>query len=151
VKKKKTSYIINLCRLSLVRERSTTVYAPIREPGDVAALHRRLMGPSPACEHVLLLALDSRHKVLVAIEVARGGANSAHIPRSTCLRAALCANASALIIVHNHPSGLVDVSPEDCEMTRALKAADELVDLQLLDSVVVTTDEYASLREQGAM
>jgi DNA repair protein RadC len=62
---------------------------------------------------------------------------------------ALKANANAIIIAHNHPSGNLDPSPEDREMTRRIKEAGALLEIRLLDSLILTSHSYTSFVEKG--
>jgi hypothetical protein len=59
--------------------------------------------------------------------------------------------AAALILVHNHPSGDPDPSPEDVEVTRRLGRAGELVGIPILDHVIVADRGFVSLREEGIL
>jgi len=67
------------------------------------------------------------------------------------MKRALILNASALIVVHNHPSGNTKPSQEDIEMTRELKAAAQALGLELHDHLIVGHGKHASLRSLGLL
>ena len=92
-------------------------------------------------EHFLVIWLDTRHQVLGHEIVTRGlaGMSIAH-PREV-FRGAIRANASSVIVAHNHPSGDPSPSEEDAATTAALVAAGEVVGIPVLDHVVVTRKE----------
>ena len=62
---------------------------------------------------------------------------------------ALLVNASAIIITHNHPSGALKVSESDHKLTQKIKETGELMDINLLDHIIITSESYCSLAEQG--
>lgn len=66
-------------------------------------------------------------------------------------RATLISNSPALILVHNHPSGDPQPSPEDVELTRVLLDAGKLLDIQVLDHLIIGRNKWRSLREMGLL
>ncbi|MFO7181111.1 MAG: DNA repair protein RadC [Pseudomonadota bacterium] len=114
----------------------------------VAWAHPRLAGLEH--EEVWLLSLDGGNALKSARRIARGGAHASALTTRDVLSPALRDGASAIVLVHNHPSGDPRPSLEDIAMTRALAAACELVGLPLLDHVVVARGGSASLFEEGA-
>jgi DNA repair protein RadC len=102
-------------------------------------------------EEVWLLGLDGRNGLRSARRVAQGGLHACALTARDVLRPALRDAASAIVLVHNHPSGDAGPSPEDVEMTRALAAACGVVGVPLLDHVVVARDGASSLLELGVI
>ncbi|MEB2310768.1 MAG: DNA repair protein RadC [Sorangiineae bacterium] len=96
-------------------------------------------------EEVWLLGLDGRNGLKSARRVAQGGLHGCALGPRDVLRPALRDGASAIVLVHNHPSGDPTPSPEDVRMTRALAEACEAVGVALLDHVVVARGGGASL------
>ena len=80
-----------------------------------------------------------------------GALNTTRTRPAEILKAAILSNALGLILIHNHPSGELDPSPEDLEFTRAVQRACELVGVDLYDHVIVTDDGFTSLRERGLL
>jgi DNA repair protein RadC len=68
---------------------------------------------------------------------------------SEILREAVVRNSPAVILVHNHPSGDSQPSPEDVDLTRTLIAASRLLDIQLVDHLVIGRDSWSSLKTLG--
>lgn len=100
-------------------------------------------------EEVWLLLLDGRNGLVAARRVAQGGLHGCALTPRDILRPALRDAASAIILLHNHPSGDPNPSVEDVCMTRAVSAACDVVGIQLLDHVVVARGGSASLRDLG--
>ncbi|MFH1807836.1 MAG: DNA repair protein RadC [Pseudomonadota bacterium] len=118
-------------------------------PARVAAIYGPRLGGLD--EHFVVLHLDARHRLLGEVVAARGGADRCPVPVREILTHALAAGASALLCVHNHPSGDAEPSPEDIALTRRLAQATQLVGLVLLDHVIVAGPRHVSLRERGVL
>jgi DNA repair protein RadC len=94
------------------------------------------------------LFLDTRHRVIAFEELFRGTIDGASVHPREVVRRALHHNAAALILAHNHPSGVAEPSEADRRITRRLKDALALVDVRVLDHVVVG-DGAVSFAERG--
>lgn len=102
-------------------------------------------------EEVWVLCLDGRNGLKSARRVAQGGLHGCALGPRDVLRPALRDGASAIVLVHNHPSGDPAASPEDVQMTRALADACETVGVALLDHVIVARGGASSLLELGVL
>jgi len=102
-------------------------------------------------EELWVLALDGQHRVRAARRVASGGLHGVHVSVRDPLRFALREGASAMILVHNHPSGDPTPSLEDLRFTEQLAAAAEAVATPLLDHVVIGGDRYRSMLDDGVL
>lgn len=100
-------------------------------------------------EEVWILGLDGRNRLKAARRVGQGGLHGCSLLASDILRPAVKTGASALVLVHNHPSGDSAPSEADVTMTRALATACDIVGIALLDHVVVARSGLSSLRELG--
>ncbi len=138
-------------KLSLVKEGSTTYPQRfIQTPHDAAEFVRAHLQSDR--EKVLLLALDSKHQPLLLTTVSLGDLNTAPIHPREVYKAAILANSSAVIIAHNHPSGVTDPSPQDIKSTKRLAEAGRILGIDLLDHIIVGHgNNYTSFREQGLM
>ena len=96
-----------------------------------------------------LLALDAAGRLLTCTCLSEGSVNSANVPMRKLMRAALSANASGVVLAHNHPAGIALPSHEDVELTRRLQQALDVVDILLLDHLVIADDDFVSLRDSG--
>lgn len=100
-------------------------------------------------ETVFLLCLDAKCKVLCCKEVGEGSVNSAAIPIRRVVEMALGANATSVVLAHNHPSGLALPSDEDVCTTRRVAMALNSVEIQLVDHIIVADDDFVSLAQSG--
>jgi len=97
------------------------------------------------------LFLDTRHRVLAYEELFRGTINGAAVYPREVVKRGLALNASAVIFVHNHPSGVPDPSTDDQRITTRLKEALALVEIQVLDHFIVGGDNAISMAERGML
>ena len=102
-----------------------------------------------AREVFAVLFLDQRHRVLRFEEMFQGTIDSASVHIREVAKRALELNAAALIVAHNHPSGVAEPSVADLQLTRRLEDALRLFDLRLLDHFIIGDGEPLSLREAG--
>jgi len=94
--------------------------------------------------------LDNRHRVIAFEEMFRGTVDGTSVHPREVVKRALAHNAVALVLAHNHPSGVSDPSAADELITRRLKEALALVDIRLLDHIVVGAD-VSSMAERGLL
>jgi DNA repair protein RadC len=102
-------------------------------------------------EILSVLCLDAQNQPNSFNIASIGALNTTRTRPADILKAAILSNALGLILIHNHPSGELDPSPEDLEFTRAVQRACELVGVDLYDHVIVTDDGFTSLRERGLL
>ncbi len=146
-------YRIANLKVSVVREGTTQrgLDSVIDNPAMAAEIARQLIGHEDR-EHLIVLILNNRHKVIGSHTVGIGTLNScqAH-PRET-FKAAILAGAAAIVIAHNHPSGDTTPSADDLALTARMGQAGELLGIPVLDHVIVGPEiRYCSLREQGLL
>ncbi len=97
------------------------------------------------------LFLDNRHQIIKFEELFRGTIDGASVYPREVVKKALQHNAAALIIAHNHPSGVAEPSSADEHITLRLKDALGLVDIRLLDHFIIGDGEIISLAERGVI
>jgi DNA repair protein RadC len=117
---------------------------------EVAAFARARFGHL-AHEEMWLLTLDGLNGARSFKRVAQGGLHGCSVSCRDILRAALVESASAIVLVHNHPSGDPTPSPEDISMSRAVADAAEIVGVALVDHVVIARAEHSSLLDLGLL
>ena len=98
-----------------------------------------------------VLFLDNRHRVIAYEEMFRGTIDGASVHPREVVKAALRLNAAALILAHNHPSGVPEPSQADERLTRRLRDALGLVDIRVLDHIIVGVGEPVSFAERGLL
>jgi DNA repair protein RadC len=122
----------------------------IRTPEDVA----RLMIPrlrERRVEVFMVLMLDARNAVKGEVEISRGTLNASLVHPREVFKAAIDSLAAGIIVVHNHPSGNAEPSPEDLEITRQLAETGRIIGIPLHDHLIVAGDQCTSLAERGAL
>lgn len=97
------------------------------------------------------LYLDNRHRVIAFEELFRGTLDGANVHPREVVKRALRHNAAALILAHNHPSGVAEPSQADELITRRLKDALNLVDIRVLDHLIVGDGRCESFAERGLL
>ena len=103
-----------------------------------------------AQEHLAVLLLNTRNRVMARRTIYIGTVNSSAVRPAEVLRPAIRENAPSIIMVHNHPSGDPTPSPEDVAITRDMVSAGKLMDIELLDHLVIGQGgRFTSLKEKG--
>jgi DNA repair protein RadC len=122
----------------------------IRSPADTEAF---LMAKLRDLPHELFccLYLDNRHRIILFDELFRGTIDGTSVYPREVVKQALSVNAAAVIVAHNHPSGMAEPSQADERITRRLKSALELVDIRLLDHLVIGDGKASSLAKRGML
>jgi DNA repair protein RadC len=120
----------------------------VKSPADAANL---LMSEMMLLEqeHLRVVMLDTRNRVLGMPTVYKGSLNTSVVRVGELFRDAIRANAAAIIVAHNHPSGDPTPSPEDVRVTRAVVEAGRLLNIDMLDHVIIGRNRYVSLKERG--
>ncbi|RYY00588.1 DNA repair protein [bacterium] len=100
-------------------------------------------------EEFKVLLLNTNHRVLGVAHLSKGGASSTVVDPKMIFSIALKANASAIIVAHNHPSGSLKPSCADINMTRKLKEGGKLLEIRVEDHLIITSDGYYSFADNG--
>ena len=133
--------------------RRLTLEAPderpaINSPAEAAAMVQYEMSGLEQ-EHLRVILLDTRNRVLDIVEIYRGSVNSSQVHIGEVFKPAIRRNAPAIIVIHNHPSGDPTPSPDDVAVTRAILQAGKLLDIDVLDHMVIGQGRWVSLKERG--
>jgi DNA repair protein RadC len=104
-----------------------------------------------AHEECHFLALNRANQVLRRVAVSSGGVAGTVVDAKIVFGRALQAKASSLILAHNHPSGQLRPSQQDCDLTKKLVAAGKTLDLPLLDHLIITNQGYYSFADSGLL
>ena len=106
------------------------------------------LAPEPD-EHFAVMFLTHQHHLISFEKLFRGTVNSSHVHIRVIARKALELNAAAIILAHNHPSGIAEPSSADKGITTRIKDALEVFDINVLDHFVVTANECCSFADRG--
>ena len=122
----------------------------IRSPADTETFLLARLRDRPH-EVFCCLYLDNRHRVLKFEELFRGTIDGTSVYPRELVKQALAVNAAAIILAHNHPSGVAEPSQADERITRRVKSALELVDIRLLDHLIIGDGISTSLASRGLL
>lgn len=101
-------------------------------------------------EEVILICLSRANKILGYYKVSNGGVTGTFLDPKVIFTIALnCAGSTNIIMAHNHPSGNLDPSIQDDNITEKIKNAGKLLDIQLLDHLIITNEGYYSYMDEG--
>lgn len=124
--------------------------ASIRSPTDTENFLKARLRDRPH-EVFCCLYLDNRHRVLKFEELFRGTIDGTSVHPRELVKQALDINAAAIILAHNHPSGVAEPSQADEHITRRIKSALDLVDIRLLDHLIIGDGVSTSLASRGML
>ncbi|WP_397450578.1 DNA repair protein RadC [Pseudomonas sp. NA-150] len=122
--------------------------AGLQNPQDVREYLKAMLRHEPH-EVFACLFLDTKHRVLAFEILFHGSIRSTEVHPRQVVKRALAHNASALILCHNHPSGVPDPSPADERLTKLLKASLAMIDVEVLDHFIIGDGEPFSMAEAG--
>ncbi|MGH3644977.1 MAG: JAB domain-containing protein [Mycobacterium sp.] len=129
--------------------------------GSAPFAHRRLRGSvdvynafRDTCdtadrEYFWTVLLDNKHAIIGIEQVSQGSLTASIVHPREVFKAVVLANAAAIILVHNHPSGDPTPSAEDLEITRRLREVGELFGIRVLDHLVIGRGRYVSFVDDG--
>lgn len=104
-----------------------------------------------AHEEFWTIFLRRNNSIIITERISTGGSRATYVEPRMIVRKALDHNASAIIVSHNHPSGNVEPSPEDDNLTQRIKEASALMEIPLHDHIIVTVNGYYSYADQGRL
>jgi DNA repair protein RadC len=139
--------IINQAR-NILESKSRTDAAVFTSAENVKNFLMCSLVPSER-EVFTVLLLDTQHRLIESVDLFKGTIDSAAVYPREVVKLALQSNAAAIILSHNHPSGIPEPSAADVKITDKIKAALSLVDIRLLDHIVVGFDGTVSMTERG--
>lgn len=131
-------------------EETLPVGEAIRSPADTETFLLARLRDRPH-EVFCCIYLDNRHRVILFEELFRGTIDGTSVYPREVVKQALKVNAAALILAHNHPSGIAEPSQADERITRRVRSALELVDIRLLDHLVIGDGTSTSLASRGLL
>ncbi|TDR38422.1 DNA repair protein RadC [Tahibacter aquaticus] len=125
-------------------------HGSVSKPTDAISFLRARIGHLPH-EEFHVLWLDTRHRIIAAERLFAGTLDGTAVHAREVVRRALEVNASAVVLAHNHPSGVAEPSHADRLITRELSSALGLIGVRVLDHVIVSAGASVSLAELGEL
>jgi DNA repair protein RadC len=132
------------------KEAGVTPRQKITSSRDAAAIFTPLLEDLPH-EEFWILFLNRGNKVLGKHRISQGGISGTVIDPRLIIQKALEKRACALILCHNHPSGTLEASDADRKITRKMKMAGEIMDIQVLDHIIIGSGNYYSFADEGIL
>lgn len=100
-------------------------------------------------EEMYVTLLNRANMILGYNKLSAGGTSSTVVDIKMLMQLLLKTNTHSFILCHNHPSGKLRASHQDIELTKKVKAASKLLDIQLLDHLIITADCFRSMADEG--
>lgn len=120
------------------------------QPREAADIFAAILGNEPV-EVFGVLCLTTKHRPICYHELSRGTLDASLIHPRELFKAAFMANAAAVVIAHNHPSGDPEPSPDDIALTERLVAVGRLLGVAVIDHIVIGDRAYYSFKEGGRL
>jgi DNA repair protein RadC len=130
------------------REEETVELKKITSSKAVFEIMQPIIGELPH-EEFWVLYLNNSNKVIYKEQLSKGGITGTVVDVRLIYKTALEQNATSIILSHNHPSGKLQASDADLQITKKLKAAGEQLDIKVLDHIIITENGYLSFQDEG--
>ena len=144
---------INIFTVELVKD-SAKLYdlddTVVRSPEDAyKAVEKVFNLSSKTKEHFGIFTLSTKNKIIGAHIIHIGSLNASIVHPREVFQQAILNNASAIVLFHNHPSGVPTPSPEDIEVTNRLVEGGKILGIDVLDHLIIGEGKFISLKEKG--
>ena len=147
-KRAEIAAVLEIARRSLLQE---LAQRPVFDAPDAVKQFIRLKLAGLSHEVFAVMFLDAQHRLIAMEEMFRGSLTQTSVYPREIVKRGLELGAAAVILTHNHPSGVAEPSRSDEMLTQTLKSALALVDMRVLDHLVVGAGEVISMAERGLM
>jgi DNA repair protein RadC len=148
---------VAVCQIKLVdasvtrKTRPPALKRPILDEWDKLIEYLNVILAREKVEHFRVLFLDTRNRLISDEELAKGTVNGAFVYTREVVNRALELHATGIVLVHNHPSGDPEPSPEDIKVTLDLQKAGAIFSVILHDHIIIGDGRYVSFRERGLL
>lgn len=102
-------------------------------------------------EHCMVLYLNRSNRIMGWSRISLGGQSATVVDPKVVFQIALKANAASIIVAHNHPSGETNPSDLDISLTKKLSRGGKFLDLSVLDHIIISSESYYSMADEGLM
>ena len=142
---------VDIVRIKMVREGSTKYEnRKIETPFDAYVLLKNFLEDSDR-EKLLVVCLDTKNQPINICTVSVGTLNSSLVHPREVFKTAILSNSNQIMLAHNHPSGISAPSNEDKAMTSRIKDAGVILGIELIDHIIIGSNEYFSFKENKLM
>jgi DNA repair protein RadC len=144
------TYKKTISQYKIVKEPTEIKAAKIKSSRDAAEYMRQFWdGDIEIFESFFILTLNNSNNVTGYAKISQGGITGTVVDKRILAKYAVDNLATAVIIAHNHPSGTTNFSDSDIRISKEIKAALKMLDIQMHDSIVITADSYSSMADKG--
>lgn len=147
-KRAEIAAVLEISRRSLLQQLAER---PVFNSPEAVKEYLRLQIGGLSHEVFAVLFLDSQHRLIALEQMFQGSLTQTSVYPREVLKRALALNAGAVILAHNHPSGVAEPSRADELLTHALRDALAFIDVRVLDHMVVGASDVVSLAERGQL
>ena len=142
---------VDIVSIKMVREGSTKYEnRKIETPFDAYVLLKSFLEDSDR-EKLLVVCLDTKNQPINICTVSVGTLNSSSVHPREIFKTAILSNSNQIMLAHNHPSGISAPSNEDKAMTNRIKDAGVILGIELIDHIIIGSNEYFSFKENRLM
>ena len=142
---------VDIVSIKMVREGSTKYgNRKIETPFDAYVLLKNFLEDSDR-EKLLVVCLDTKNQPINICTVSVGTLNSSLVHPREVFKTAILSNSNQIMLAHNHPSGISAPSNEDKAMTSRIKDAGVILGIELIDHIIIGSNEYFSFKENKLM
>ena len=142
---------VDIVSIKMVREGSTKYEnRKIETPFDAYVLLKRFLEDSDR-EKLLVVCLDTKNQPINICTVSVGTLNSSLVHPREIFKTAILSNSNQIMLAHNHPSGISAPSNEDKAMTNRIKDAGVILGIELIDHIIIGSNEDFSFKENRLM
>ncbi|MCB5397640.1 JAB domain-containing protein [Intestinibacter bartlettii] len=142
---------VDIVSIKMVREGSTKYEnRKIETPFDAYVLLKNFLEDSDR-EKLLVVCLDTKNQPINICTVSVGTLNSSLVHPREIFKTAILSNSNQIMLAHNHPSGISAPSNEDKAMTNRIKDAGVILGIELIDHIIIGSNEYFSFKENRLM
>ncbi len=132
------------------RVEEAVVLEKITSSKDVFELMQPIIGEL-AHEEFWVIYLNNANKIIYKSQISKGGITGTLVDSRVIFKIAFEYNATALILLHNHPSGKLQASQADITLTKNLQQASKSLEIQILDHIIITENHYFSFADEGIL
>ena len=142
------NYVYKIYEIRQRYRKTRTERFKVNSPDAAVGFLREEIGDRDR-EVAYVLGMNTKNEVTVCFEVSVGSVNATVVQPREVFKPLILNSCTGFIFAHNHPSGSAENSQEDVEMSERLEAAGHLLNIQLLDSIIVTDEEHLSMKQNG--
>ncbi|RMD02330.1 DNA repair protein RadC [Clostridium autoethanogenum] len=142
---------IGIVSIKMVREKNILFdIRIIKSPKDAEKLGRMFLENADR-EKFMICCLNTKNEPTVINIVSVGSINKSIVHPREVFKAAILSNAASIVMFHNHPSGDIEPSNEDVDITNRLKKCGDIIGINVMDHIIIGNNQYCSFKEKGLL